>query len=94
MVVPSFGVVYEATEKTTGAKYAIKMVNGTKWTEKENFKFVDEVAIMKDIVHPNVVRLHKVYQYQQRRYAMVMDLCTGILCFAGACNHCAHCFHA
>jgi len=72
-----FGVVYEATEKATGVKYAIKMVNGTKWSEKENFKFVDEVAIMKDIVHPNVVRLHKVYQYQSRRYAMVMDLCTG-----------------
>jgi len=72
-----FGVVYEATEKGTGKMVAIKMVNGTRWSEKENFKFVDEVAIMKDIDHPNVVRLHKVYQYQPRRYAMVMDLCTG-----------------
>jgi serine/threonine protein kinase len=57
----SFSVVKEGTQKETGRSYAIKIVSNAKLSEAEEAKLKEEIAIMQELKHPNIIRLYDVY---------------------------------
>lgn len=70
----SFGVVTEATNKTTGEKWAIKAVNKEKAGTSAVKLLEREVLIMKKINHEHLVHLEEIYETSKRMY-LVMELC-------------------
>lgn len=56
----AFGVVYKATEKTTGMIRAIKQIFNENITNYDGF--MTEVSALKTLDHPNVVKMFEVYQ--------------------------------
>jgi serine/threonine protein kinase len=69
----SYGVVVVGVHKETKVEYAIKLVN----TETgKRHRIEREYKLLKDIDHPNIVRLFAVYD-TPREVSFVMELCTG-----------------
>lgn len=69
----SYGVVVIGIHKETKIEYAIKLVN----TETgKRHRIEREYKLLKDIDHPNIVRLFAVYD-TPREVSFVMELCTG-----------------
>lgn len=72
------GVVQELVDKRSGNKFACKMIDVSKFKNRE--AVVAEVEIMRDITnnikHPNLVTIYKVYEEQEKIF-MTMDLCSG-----------------
>eukprot|EP01097_Dermamoeba_algensis_P002647 TRINITY_DN2047_c0_g1_i1.p1 TRINITY_DN2047_c0_g1~~TRINITY_DN2047_c0_g1_i1.p1 ORF type:complete len:362 (-),score=66.70 TRINITY_DN2047_c0_g1_i1:76-1161(-) len=72
-----FSVVYEATDKTTGQKYAIKHIKKETMAEAEDLQLLKrEIRIMKKVSHPNILKLYEVYEEDDDFY-LVMELVKG-----------------
>ncbi|RLN54406.1 hypothetical protein BBJ28_00007788 [Nothophytophthora sp. Chile5] len=71
-----FSKVCEATHKLTGAKTAVKIIDKIKLQAAEKELLRTEIAILKLVRHPNLVRLHDVYEDKQYMY-LVTELVTG-----------------
>ncbi|RLN54899.1 hypothetical protein BBJ29_007552 [Phytophthora kernoviae] len=71
-----FSKVCEATHKVTGVKSAVKVIDKSKLqlTEKELLR--TEIAILKLVHHPNIIRLHDVYEDRQYIF-IVTELVSG-----------------
>jgi len=70
----NYGVVYRGREKKTGNMYAIKSIEKSKL---KNLAFVRrEIAILKEVDHPNIIKLHEVFEDDHKLH-LVMELCTG-----------------
>jgi calcium-dependent protein kinase len=70
----TYGIVYEAICKKSGEKRAIKAILKDSLEDKETFK--NEVAILKQLDHPNIVKLYEIYEYEDTLY-LVMEVCEG-----------------
>jgi calcium-dependent protein kinase len=71
------GLVRLATHKATGAKYAVKCLDlGLIETEEGLHQLRDEIGIMCQLDHPNIVRLEEVYESHSEIY-LVQELCVG-----------------
>lgn len=70
----SFGTVYKAREKRSGTIRAIKAINKSKI--KKPGRFQEEIALMKTLDHPNIIRLYEHFEDTQCVYC-VLQLCTG-----------------
>lgn len=70
----SFGSVFKATCKETRALRAVKGIEKSKVTNHSRFQ--REINIMKELDHPNVVRLYETFQDARKIY-LVMELCNG-----------------
>lgn len=70
----AFGIVYKAKEKNTGLVRAVKQVLN------ENIKnydgFMNEVAALKTLDHPNIIKLYEVYEDKDCVY-LVQEFCEG-----------------
>ncbi|KAG5187758.1 hypothetical protein JKP88DRAFT_267783 [Tribonema minus] len=72
-----FGKVQIVTRKATGKDFALKTVELDRVRDKKSFDFfMKEVDIMKNLDHPNIVRLQEVFHTPDYLF-LVMDLCTG-----------------
>jgi len=70
-----FSVVVEATSKTDGEKYAVKIID--KQLIKEDIKLLKrEIDIMKKVDHKNILKLHEIYEDDAKVY-IVMELING-----------------
>mmetsp|Transcript_13046 Transcript_13046/g.19672 ORF Transcript_13046/g.19672 Transcript_13046/m.19672 type:complete len:772 (+) Transcript_13046:194-2509(+) len=69
----SYGVVLVGVHKETKIKYAIKLVNAA---SGKRHRIEREYKLLKDIDHPNIVRLFAVYDTPDE-VGFVMELCTG-----------------
>lgn len=68
-----FSVVIECTEKKTGEKYAIKCIKKT-MVEGDDIKLLRrEIAIMKGVSHPNILKLYEVFE-DEDEFFLVMEL--------------------
>ena len=56
----AFGIVYKATEKDTGLVRAIKQVMNDNIKNYDGF--MGEVAALKTLDHPNIIKLYEVYE--------------------------------
>lgn len=72
----SYGSVYLCKHKKTQEEYACKVINVNRINSHYLRKLHLEVDIMKDVDHPNIIKLRGVF-FGQRTVCMVMELCTG-----------------
>lgn len=70
----SFGVVYRAKEKNTGIVRAIKQVLNETIMNYDGF--MNEVAALKTLDHPNIIKLFEVYEDSKCVY-LVQEFCEG-----------------
>jgi len=70
----SYGSVQKCTFKDTGQWRAVKGIN--KALVKNTDQFREEVAIMRLLDHPNIVRLYETFEDTRTVY-LVLELCTG-----------------
>mmetsp|Transcript_81234 Transcript_81234/g.252122 ORF Transcript_81234/g.252122 Transcript_81234/m.252122 type:complete len:517 (-) Transcript_81234:119-1669(-) len=70
----TFGCVRKCTRRSTKAIYAVKAVSKVNVRDADQFR--QEVANMKLMDHPNIIRLYEVFEDDQKVY-LVMELCTG-----------------
>ena len=70
------GIVRLVTHKQTGAKYACKCLNLSRLHPSAYPQLREEINIMSQLDHPNIARLHEVYQGPEAIY-LVQDLCSG-----------------
>lgn len=69
-------VVHEAFSKATGELFAIKIIDKSALDEKEREALRTEVAVLKLVSHPNLVRLQTVFE-TRRQIHIVMSFVSG-----------------
>ena len=67
----TFSVVRECHKKDTNEHYAIKTIR--KKTMKELFLLENEVKIMQEMSHPNIIKLIDVYETEEE-LCLIMEL--------------------
>jgi calcium-dependent protein kinase len=72
----SYGSVYMCKHKKTGDNFAVKIINVTRINSHSLRKLHLEIAIMKALDHPNIIKLRGVF-FGRRTVSLVMDLCQG-----------------
>lgn len=71
-----FSVVQEGTEKSTGRKVAIKIIDKKK-QDVDQLKLLErEIDIMKKLSHPNIVQLYEVF-YTSTNIYLVLEFVSG-----------------
>lgn len=70
----SFGAVCKATHKGTNNIVAVKSIQKKSLKDAEKFK--TEINIMKDMDHPNIIRLYETFEDKQCLY-LCLELCEG-----------------
>uniref|UniRef100_A0A7S2S447 non-specific serine/threonine protein kinase n=1 Tax=Mucochytrium quahogii TaxID=96639 RepID=A0A7S2S447_9STRA len=70
------GCVKEVEHRKTGKKYAMKSINLDRVNKAQIKELKTEIEILKQLDHPNIVRLHEVYQ-NKSNIRIVMELLTG-----------------
>lgn len=68
-----FGSVVKARERHTGASFAVKWIRKKKQDQQ---KVSRQIALMRRMDHPNIIKLHETYEDYCMTY-MVMELCSG-----------------
>jgi calcium/calmodulin-dependent protein kinase I len=71
-----FSKVCEATHKLTGVKSAVKIIDKSKLQPTEKELLRTEIAILKLVRHPNIIRLYDVYEDRQYIF-IVTELVSG-----------------
>jgi len=72
----SFAVVRKGIKKSTNEEFAIKIIDKTNLESDDQLALQTEVEILSQIDHPNIVKLHEIYD-EKTRFNMVMELMTG-----------------
>ena len=72
----AFGTVWQAQNRSTGDKVAIKIIEKKRQLQEDFRLESSEVEILKSIHHPNIVKLLDVYNSETCVY-LVMELVTG-----------------
>merc|ERR1719343_67672 len=70
----SYGSVCKAKNKSTGSIRAIKTISKSQMKNIERFK--QEIAIMKMMDHPNIIKLYETFEDHRNIY-LVMELSSG-----------------
>ncbi|CAJ1388304.1 unnamed protein product [Effrenium voratum] len=70
----SYGYVCKGTNKATGSVRAVKTIAKGKMKNLERFK--QEIAIMKMMDHPNIIKLYESFEDLRNIY-LVMEICSG-----------------
>lgn len=72
----SYGSVYLATHRVTGDERAVKVMNVDRITSYYLRKLHIEMAILKTLDHPNIIKIQDVF-FGKRSVYIVTDLCRG-----------------
>jgi len=70
----SYGFVQKCVNKSTGATRAVKSISKAQMKNLERFK--QEIAIMKIMDHPNIIKLFESFEDHRHIY-LVLELCCG-----------------
>jgi len=76
-----FGRARKCIRKSDGEQFAAKVIGKTRFRYKADCELVfqdlrDEIAILKALDHPNIVKLVEVFEDRKNLY-LIMELCTG-----------------
>ena len=55
-------MVKKATKRTSGEIRAVKMIDKLQLDQQEKISLKYEIDILKNLTHPNIVRLYEVYE--------------------------------
>eukprot|EP00727_Mastigamoeba_balamuthi_P012725 m51a1_g8075 FHA domain-containing protein (528) ;mRNA; r:186748-188806 len=73
----NFAVVRLVTERSTGTKYAMKVIEKRNATSsKRPEAIMDEIKILQAVSHPNIISVHQVF-HTTKRIFLVLELVTG-----------------
>ena len=72
----AFSVVKEATNKKSGESFAVKVVTIAKLTPEDEAALKDEIEVLKELQHPNIIRLTDVY-HEKAHYYLVTEKMMG-----------------
>jgi len=70
----SYGTVSKCSNKSTGVTRAVKSISKSQMKNLDRFK--QEIAIMKIMDHPNIIKLYESFEDHRNIY-LVLELCTG-----------------
>jgi len=68
--------VRKCLNKETNALRAVKIINKKYLEEEEKQKLLSEISILKQMDHPNILKLYEFFQ-DYKRYFLVTELCNG-----------------
>jgi calcium/calmodulin-dependent protein kinase I len=72
----SFATVKKAKNRATGVRYAVKVLSKKKMSDEDKLGLQTEIDILKQMDHPNVVKLIDVFE-DDRHWCLVMELMEG-----------------
>ena len=72
----SFATVKRVKNRATGEKFACKVMSKKKMNEEDKVAMQTEIEILKQVDHPNIVKLLDVFE-DERHYCLVMELMLG-----------------
>lgn len=72
----SFATVKKAKLRATGERFAVKVLSKKKMSEEDKVAMLTEIEILKQVDHPNIVKLVDVFE-DERHWCLVMELMTG-----------------
>ena len=70
----SFGCVYEAKNTTFGNKVAMKVIKKDKENELDEQEIRNEINILKQLNHPNIVKIYEFY-ISENHYYIITEFC-------------------
>lgn len=68
-----YGEVFLATHKDSKAERAIKVIEKAKWNSRENEAVTNEFNIVKDLDHPNLLKMYEMFE-DSRHFYIVTDI--------------------
>jgi calcium/calmodulin-dependent protein kinase I len=71
--------VKEGSNKTTQESYAIKIVTRAKLTVEDEVALKDEIAVLQELHHPNIIRLYDVFEEKDYYYLVTEKMMGGEL---------------
>lgn len=75
-MIGAFGEVRKCQEKKTSQLRAVKILTKECMEESQQSQLLDEISILKQLDHPNIVKLYEFFQ-DEKRYYIVTELCLG-----------------
>jgi calcium/calmodulin-dependent protein kinase I len=72
----SFATVKKAKHRQTGERFAVKVLSKKKMSEEDKIAMHTEIEILKQVDHPNIVKLIDVFE-DERHLCLVMELMQG-----------------
>lgn len=75
----AFSVVKEASKKPTGDSYAVKIVTKSKLTAEDEAALKDEIQVLQELNHPNIIRLYEVFNEKEFYYLVTEKMSGGEL---------------
>ena len=72
----TFGEVRVCVHKESGAQRAVKLLRKAHMDEDERQMFFNEINILKDLDHPNILKMYEFFE-DDKRYYIVTDICKG-----------------
>jgi len=84
--VGAFGRVRQATLRANGEARAIKIIDKLSLDDQFRVRLRSEIDILKNLNHPNIVRLYEVYENRTSLY-LVMEVCDGVELFDAIKEH-------
>ena len=71
----TFSIVKLGENKKTKEKVAIKIMQKNKILSKDDLIRIErEIEILKRLSHPNVIKIHKIFE-DEKRYYIIMEFC-------------------
>lgn len=71
-----YGQVFKVKDKRNGNIRAMKMIARTRYEHKNQGKMLFEYHLLKNIDHPNIIRIFEVFK-DKKNFYLVMELCQG-----------------
>jgi len=75
----AFSVVKEGTKKSTGESFAIKIVTKAKLTDEDESALMEEIDILKEMRHTNIIRLYETFDEKEYYYLVTEKMLGGEL---------------
>ena len=72
----SFATVKRAKHRATGERFAVKVLSKKKMSEEDKVSMKTEIEILKQVDHPNIVKLIDVFE-DEKHWCLVMELMQG-----------------
>ena len=72
----SFATVKRAKLRSTGERFAVKVLSKRKMSEEDLAALHTEIEILKSVDHPNIVKLVDIFE-DERHVCLVMELLLG-----------------
>lgn len=75
----AFSVVKEGSKKDSGESFAIKVVTKAKLTQEDELALKDEIQVLKELQHVNIIRLYDVFNEKEYYYLVTEKMMGGEL---------------